>query len=59
MSTFLKSMMAQSVAFAQNWGILQTRMDQRWDHMKISFYGNWKNRATEKKKLGHGILKNN
>ena len=24
-------------AFAQNWGILQTRIDQRWDHMKMNF----------------------
>ena len=23
------------VAFAQKWDILQTRMDQRWDHMKL------------------------
>ena len=22
---------------AKNWGILQTRMDQRWDHMKMNF----------------------
>ena len=25
------------VAFDQNWGILQTRMDQNRDHMKINF----------------------
>ena len=25
------------VAFAQNWGILQTRMDERGDYMKINF----------------------
>ena len=28
----------RSGSFAQNWGILQTRMDQRVDHMKINFY---------------------
>ena len=29
--------LSESVAFAQNWGILQTRMDQRGDHNKINF----------------------
>ena len=29
--------MSESVAFAQNWGILQTRMDQMGDHVKMSF----------------------
>ena len=28
---------SESVAFVQNWGILQTKMDQRGDHMKINF----------------------
>ena len=28
---------SESVAFAQNWVTLQTRMDQRVDHMKINF----------------------
>ena len=27
----------ESVAFAQNWAILQTRMDQRRDHIKMIF----------------------
>ena len=29
--------LSESVAFAQNWGILQTRMDQRRNHMKMNF----------------------
>ena len=29
--------LSESVAFAQNWGILQTRIDQRGDHKKINF----------------------
>ena len=29
--------MSELVAFAQNWSILQTRMDQRRDHMKMNF----------------------
>ena len=29
--------LSESVAFAQNWSILQTRMDQREDHMKMKF----------------------
>ena len=29
--------LSKSVAFAQNWDILQTRMDQKGDHMKINF----------------------
>ena len=28
---------SESVAFAQNWGTVQTRMDQRGDYMKMSF----------------------
>ena len=28
--------LSELIAFVQNWGILQTRMDLRWDHMKIS-----------------------
>ena len=33
-----KSMMlSELLAFAQNWGILQTRMDQRGDHIKTNF----------------------
>ena len=34
------------VAFAQNWGILQTRLDQRGDHMKMNFDPNTKMNAT-------------
>ena len=29
--------LSKSVAFSQNWGILQTRIDQRGDHMKMNF----------------------
>ena len=29
--------LSELVAFTQNWGILQTRMDQRGNHMKINF----------------------
>ena len=29
--------LSESVAFSQNWGILQTRMDQSVDHMKMNF----------------------
>ena len=29
--------LSELVVFAQNWGILQTRMDQRGDHMKMNF----------------------
>ena len=29
--------LSELVAFAQNWGILQTRMDQRGNHMKMNF----------------------
>ena len=29
--------LSESVAFAQNWRIVQTRMDQRGDYMKMSF----------------------
>ena len=29
--------LSESAAFAQNWDILQTRMDQRGDHMKMKF----------------------
>ena len=29
--------MSESVAFAYNWDISQTRMDQRGDHMKMNF----------------------
>ena len=37
-STLQKSMMlSELLAFAQNWGILQTRMDQRGDHIKTNF----------------------
>ena len=37
-STLQKSMMlSELLAFAQNWGILQTRMDQREDCIKINF----------------------
>ena len=28
--------LSESVAFAQNWGILQTRIEQRIDHMKMN-----------------------
>ena len=28
---------SELVAFAQKWGILQTRMDQREDHIKMNF----------------------
>ena len=28
--------LSESVAFAQNWGILYTKMDQRGDHMKVN-----------------------
>ena len=27
----------KSLAFAQNWGILQLRMDQREEHIKMNF----------------------
>ena len=30
--------LSELVAFAQNGGVLQTRMDQRSDHMKMNFY---------------------
>ena len=36
-STLQKSIFPELVAFALNWGILQTRMDQRWDYIKINF----------------------
>ena len=29
--------LSESVAIAQNWGILKTRMDQRWDNIKMNF----------------------
>ena len=29
--------LSESVAFAQNWSILQTKMDQTVDHMKMNF----------------------
>ena len=29
--------LSKLVAFAQNWGFLQTIMDQSWGHMKINF----------------------
>ena len=37
--TFLEKCdeLSKLVAFAQNWGILQTRMDQRGEHMKMNF----------------------
>ena len=38
--------LSKLVAFAQNWGILQTRLDQRGDHMKMNFDPNTKMNAT-------------
>ena len=29
--------LSELVAFAQNWGVLQARMDQSGDHMKMNF----------------------
>ena len=36
-STFFKNGLSESITFSQNWGILQTRMDQEADHMKMNF----------------------
>ena len=36
--------LSELVAFAQNWGILQTRIDQKYDHVKMNFghFNIWK-----------------